>query len=54
MMRALQTLKGNIRVFCRVRPVAGADMADTNTLESGQPVMAFPQSGMAHLSNACP
>lgn len=54
MLRALQTLKGNIRVFCRVRPVAGADKAAADTLEGGQPVVAFPQSGIAHLSSTRP
>ena len=47
-------LKGNIRVFCRVRPVAGADKAAADTLEGGQPVVTFPQSGTAHLSNTRP
>ena len=54
MLRVLQTLKGNIRVFCRVRPVAGTDKAAVDTLEGGQPVMTFPQSGIAHLSNTRP
>ena len=40
---AVQTLKGNIRVFCRVRP--SADMEAVETVKGGQPVMAFPQSG---------
>ena len=43
----MQTLKGNIRVFCRVRPVS-ADVADVERMEDGQPVLAFPAPG------ACP
>ncbi|CAK0755957.1 hypothetical protein CVIRNUC_002414 [Coccomyxa viridis] len=39
------TLKGNIRVFCRVRPVGPADKASADRLESGGPVMVFPQPG---------
>jgi hypothetical protein len=36
-----QTLKGNIRVFCRVRPVR-PDRPEVERLEDGQPVLAFP------------
>ena len=41
----MQTLKGNIRVFCRVRPVGPADKASADRLESERPVMVFPQPG---------
>ena len=41
----MQTLKGNIRVFCRVRPVGPADKASADRLESGRPVMVLPQPG---------
>ena len=41
----MQTLKGNIRVFCRVRPLGPADKASADRLESGRPVMVFPQPG---------
>ena len=41
---AAQTLKGNIRVFCRVRPVA-AEKTAVETVKGGQPVVSFPQSG---------
>ena len=40
----VQTLKGNIRVFCRVRPLAPGS-SDVEKLESGQPVLAFPPAG---------
>lgn len=41
-----QELKGNIRVFCRVRPELPADGASAATAE---PLMQFPSSGMAKL-----
>jgi hypothetical protein len=41
-----QTLKGNIRVFCRVRPVA-ADKPEVEALDNGQPVISFLDTGIA-------
>ena len=38
----MQELKGNIRVFCRVRPELAADGASAATAE---PLMQFPSSG---------
>lgn len=40
----LQTLKGNIRVFCRVRPLA-ANKPEVEALDNGQPVISFPDTG---------
>lgn len=40
----MQTLKGNIRVFCRVRPLA-PENPGVEVLEGGQPVLAFPPTG---------
>jgi hypothetical protein len=44
-----QTLKGNIRVFCRVRPLAPCS-PDVEKLETGQPVLAFPPVGRSSLT----
>ena len=40
----LQELKGNIRVFCRVRPELAGDAASSALAE---PLMQFPSSGAA-------
>lgn len=39
----MQELKGNIRVFCRVRPVA-EDKPDVEVAD-GQPIVQFPGTG---------
>ena len=41
----MQALKGNIRVFCRVRPMGPADKASADKLDGGRPVVVFPQPG---------
>jgi RNA-splicing ligase RtcB len=40
----VQTLKGNIRVFCRVRPLA-VDKLEVEAMEDGHPVISFPDTG---------
>ena len=49
-MACEQELKGNIRVFCRVRPL-GPNNLSVDMLDDGQPLITFPTEG-AELSLA--